>query len=80
MRADDHDQPVRVRAARERTRDEAELAGEADRHETAARRVVDGALRIVEPVGAPDLLDRVGERLDLARDLAGQVVRRLAAL
>src|SRR5215207_8249531 len=69
MRADDHDEPVRVRPARERPGREAELAGEPDRDQASAWRVVDGALRIVEAVGAPDLLERVGERLDPAADL-----------
>ena len=54
-------------------RDEAELAGEAHCDQAAARRVVDRAPRVVEAIGAADLLDRVRERLDPAGGLPGPV-------
>src|SRR5947207_12761598 len=65
-RADDHVQLARALPAGQWLRLDAELLRKSQRHAFAARREVDRGLGIAEVRRAPDLLDRVAERADVA--------------
>src|SRR5204862_31293 len=68
--ADDDIQAARACPAGKGLRLDAELTRQPQRHPFAARREVDGRLRVREARRAADLLDRVAEGDDAARDLA----------
>src|SRR5438477_13127110 len=68
-RPDDHVELACSRAAGEGIRRDAELFCEAQCECIAAGREVHARLRVIEAARPPDLLDRVAERLDVARSL-----------
>lgn len=69
MRADDHHETARVRAAWKRCRDRAEDSGQADRESLAARLVVHRGAPVVEAACSGHAAEPVAERADPARDL-----------